>query len=309
MPPFKTYSKGKRRSVALWKEYHLAQTITDALQTLAAAPGSARVIAGGTDLMLDLQQGRHPPVDTLVDVTNIPELTSLELRQGSLFIGAGVPLNKIIESLIVNEHAQALIEACRLIGGPQVRNTATLGGNVAHALPAGDGTISLLSLGAMAEVARVRERKFLQLTDLFLGPGQSALEPRTEILVGFIIPLKSHGEASVFRRVMRPQGVAIAILNMAVWIKRADDRILDSRIAVGPSGPTPKRARNTEAFLKGKHLDEKILSQAKETLLSESHFRTSPHRATSEYRRHISGVLLEETLTTAWMRAEDQADS
>ena len=103
----------------LWTNYHIAQSVDDALQALANAPGEALVIGGGTDLLLDLQQGRHAPVHTLVDVTQIPELAALEVRNGGLFIGAGLPHRKIIHSPLVQEHALGLVEACGLIGGPQ----------------------------------------------------------------------------------------------------------------------------------------------------------------------------------------------
>ena len=135
----------------LWKNYHLAQSVNDALQALSGAPHAASLIAGGTDLLLDLQQGRHAAVDTLVDITSVPELNCLEIRESYLFIGAAVPLNRIVANQFVLQHAQALVEACNLIGGLQVRNSATLGGNVAHALPAADGTIALMALNALAD--------------------------------------------------------------------------------------------------------------------------------------------------------------
>ncbi|MEI6289248.1 MAG: FAD binding domain-containing protein, partial [Chloroflexota bacterium] len=141
--------------MSLWKEFLRPQTIQEALEALTSAPSPAIPIAGGTDLMLDLQQGNHPPVHTLVDLTGISEMNIIELRAGNIFIGAGVPHNRIVDSKIVQENAQALVEACGLIGGPQVRNMATLGGNVAHALPAADGTIGLLALDAGAEIASI----------------------------------------------------------------------------------------------------------------------------------------------------------
>jgi carbon-monoxide dehydrogenase medium subunit len=289
--------------MTIWKNYHLAQDVTEALQALSVAPGQARLVAGGTDLLLDLQQGRHPPVLTLVDVTQIAEMRSLEVRQEWLYIGAALPLNQIVASPLVYHHARALHEAAGLIGGPQVRNTATLGGNVGHALPAADGTIALLALGAQAEVANLQGRRRIPVEELFLGPGRSALDPQRELMVGFYLPLVSPGQASAFRRVMRPQGVAIAILNMAVWLDRRDDRIVEVRIAVGPAGPTPTRARGAEAALRGQPCDSQSISLGIGALLEEARFRTSPHRATAEYRRHLAGVLLEETLSSAWRRA------
>ena len=286
----------------LWKNYHLAKSVDDALQTLAAAPGDARIIGGGTDLLLDLQQGRHPPVHTLVDVTQIPALTALEIRQGELFIGAGVPHRKIAASPLVREHARSLAEACGLIGGPQVRNTATLGGNVAHALPAADGTIALMSLDARAQVGSLRGERTVPLGDLFLGPGKTALA-EDELLIGFRLPLRKPGEGSAFRRVMRPQGVAIAILNMGIWLRRTGDTIAEARIAVGPSGPTPRRMTAAEGELRGSPLNDETLQRAYQAILAEARFRTSRHRATKEYRQHVVGVLLRDVLREAFERA------
>jgi carbon-monoxide dehydrogenase medium subunit len=220
-----------------------------------------------------------------------------------LFIGAALPLNQVVASPLVQEHAQALYDAAGLIGGPQVRNTATLGGNVAHALPAADGAIALLALDARAEVASLQGAGRLPLSDLFHGPGKSALDPRRELLVGFHLPLRQPGQASAFRRVMRPQGVAIAILNMAIWLKREADRIADIRISIGPAGPVPLRAHGAEAQLRGHSPDKPVIDRAIAALRTETHFRTSPHRSTAEYRRHIAAILLKEVLEIAWQRA------
>jgi xanthine dehydrogenase FAD-binding subunit len=290
----------------LWNKYHLVHTPQEALEIMAAAQRERRstvLIAGGSDLLLDLQQGRHLLVDDLVDITSVPEMNVLEIRQDRLYIGAAVPLNRIVASDLVRRHAEAVFEACSLIGGPQVRNTATLGGNVGHALPAADGTISLLAMDALAEVACLDGARFVPVEKLFLGPGRSALEPGCELLIGFSLPLGKPGQASSFRRVMRPQGVAIAILNMAAWVERDGDGIRQARLSVGPAGPTPFRARAAEHSLEGQPLNEETLTNARQALLADTHFRTSPHRATAEYRQHIAGVLLEETLTTAWERA------
>ncbi len=251
--------------MSFWQKYHLAQSVDDALQTLVSAPGEALIIGGGTDLLLDLQQGRHEPVHTLVDVTEIPELTTLEIRNGELFVGAGVPHRQIVDSPLVFDHAQALTEACGLIGGPQVRNTATLGGNVAHALPAADGTIALMALDAQAEVAGLSGRRRVPLADIFVSPGKNSLAD--ELLVGFYLPLKKTAEASAFKRVMRPQGVAIAILNLGVWLRRAEDLIAEVRISVGPSGPIPRRMTQAEDLLQNHSPTEENMALAFEAIL------------------------------------------
>ena len=286
----------------LWQQYVRPASVREAVEALASAPGPALPLAGGTDILLDLRQGRHSPVHTIVDLTAIPEMRLLEAREGQLFIGAGVPIARVAADPQVARHARALSEACDLIGGPQVRNVATLGGNVAHALPAADGTIALLCLDAAAEIAGPAGGRRVPLQELFLGPGRSALG-QGEIIVGFYLPLRGDGGASAFNRIMRPQGVALPILNLAVWLERGGERLRVIRIAVGPGGAVPFRARKAEAFLAGKPYSDETIIAALEALTGEVKFRTSKMRATAEYRYHLVGTLLSETLETAWERA------
>jgi len=287
----------------LWQNYHIAQSVKDALHTMFDAPESVQLIAGGTDLLLDLQQGRHPHVHTLVDITRVPEMTVLEIREGKLFIGAAVLHRTISQSPLVIEHAHALSIASGLVGGPQVRNTATIGGNVAHALPAADGTIALMALDAQAEIASLAGRRRIPLSEVFLSPGKSTLKPRGEILVGVYLNLRDVGQASAFKRIMRPQGVAIAILNVGVWLHRVDEEIRDVRISVGPSGPVPRRMIKAEDVLRGQVYGDEIVGLAYKALLDEANFRTSRHRATKKYRQQMVGVLLKDVLENAWQKA------
>src|SRR5215211_3078021 len=251
----------------LWQEYIRPTNLSQALKAFAEAPRPILPIAGGTDLLLDLEQGRHSPVHTLLDVTSIAEMTALELRGDSLFVGAAIPVNRIVLDPLVVARAQALTEACNLIGGPQVRNVATLGGNVAHALPAADGTIALLALNAEVEIASLIapaavpggvDTRRIPFIELFLGPGKSSLKHGEELLVGFYLPLTKHHQASCFKRIMRPQGVALPILNCAVRLERENDLIKDIRIAVGPGGGTPFSATEAESVLGGQPLNESI---------------------------------------------------
>jgi carbon-monoxide dehydrogenase medium subunit len=289
--------------MSAWQQYILARSLHEAFEALTSSKGPALPIGGGTDLLLEIQQGVHPPVHTLVDITQIPELNRLEVRNGRLFIGAGITIRIIVESPLVRQHAIAVCEACYLIGGPQVRNTATLGGNVAHALPAADGMIALLAMDAQAEIASLAGCRLAPLQTLFLGPGKSALQKDREILVGFYLPLRQAGQGSAFARIMRPQGVALPILNTAVWLQRNGGWIEDIRIAIGPSGPTPVRAEAAESVMRGKTLDAVCLHEAAQAIHQTIHFRTSAMRASAEYRHHLSEVLLNQVITTAWQRA------
>lgn len=287
----------------LWQEYLRPTTVSQALEALKTASSSGISIAGGTDLLLDLQQGRHSPVHTLVDLNSIAEMSALELREDELFIGASVPVNRIVLDPLAGAHAQALIEAARLIGGPQVRNTATLGGNVAHALPAADGTIALTALNTQAEIASLSGTRRVPFTSLYLGPGKSALKKGEELVVGFYLRQIKKGQASCFKRIMRPQGVALPIINTAIWLERENDTIKEIRIAVGPAGPTPFRGIKTEDALRGQKYSDFTIDKALEALLAEAKFRTSPQRASTEYRQHLAVVLFKDTLRTTWERA------
>jgi carbon-monoxide dehydrogenase medium subunit len=225
----------------LWQEYKRPASVTEAIQALTSASGPAIPIAGGTDLLLDLKQGHHTPIHTLIDLTFVPEMNTIELRGEELYIGAAIPANRIVLNPLAGAHAQALIEACNLIAGPQVRNVATLGGNAAHALPAADGTIALTALDTYVEIVSLAGTRRVPFNTLFLGPGKSALKKGEELIVGFYLPQTKKGQASCFKRIMRPQGVALPVLNCAVWLERKNDSVNGIRISVGPSGTTPLR--------------------------------------------------------------------
>ncbi len=309
----------KAPPVNLWQNYIQPKNLSEAMDALANAPRPLAPIAGGTDLLLDLEQGRHSPVQTLMDVNSIEEMTRLEIIGDELFVGASVPVNRIVHDPLAGAHAQALTEACDLIAGPQVRNVATLGGNVAHALPAADGTIALLALYAEVEIASFApaavpggvETRRIPFKELFLGPGKSSLKHGEELIVGFYIPIsktlkvsETFRVSSCFKRIMRPQGVALPILNCAVWLERENDSIKVIRIAVGPGGGTPFHATQAEDALRGGSLNEATFESALEALLTQAQFRTSARRASADYRRHIVSGLFRDVIESVWERAK-----
>lgn len=288
-----------------WDHYYLPSTVDEALARLADGEGAARVVAGGTDLLLELQQGRKPRLRALVDVTRIPEMTRIVESDETIEIGAAVTHTAIVASAALAQHATCLVESCGVIGGPQVRNVATLGGNVAHALPAGDGTLSLVALDAEAEVASPSGRAWRPVWSLFRGPGKSALDLSRELIVRFRLKRArlERGEASAFKRIMRPQGVALPILGLAAWVAVGAGAVKAARLAMGPAGPVPLRAGRAEAVLVGRALDDAALEEAVDALWAEAQLRTSPHRATAEYRREMVAVLAGRALRLAVQRA------
>jgi carbon-monoxide dehydrogenase medium subunit len=298
--------------MAFWNHYHLPSSVDEALSLLMAYAGQARVVAGGTDLILELQQGRRPPVGALIDVTRIAEMTRIEESGGYLSVGAAVTHTAIVASPLLTQKATCLVESCGVIGGPQVRNVATLGGNVAHALPAGDGTLSLVALDAEAEIASNLQsptsnfqasRAWRPVLSLFKGPGESTVDQTHELIVRFRFKPTGDGEATAYKRIMRPQGVALPILALAVWMQTSGDVVDDVRIALGPAGPVPLRATRAETYLTGIPLVKDVMPQIADLIVSEAKLRTSRHRATADYRRELIEVLARRALTLAYQRA------
>jgi carbon-monoxide dehydrogenase medium subunit len=295
-----------------WDHYHLPDSVESTLASLERYEGAARLVAGGTDLLLEIQQGRKPRVTALVDVSRVSEMTRLEVRGDDVLIGAAVPHSQIVAWPVLAQAATCLVESCGVIGGPQVRNVATLGGNVAHALPAGDGSLSLVALDAAAEVAGPRGRSWRPVLELFAGPGRSALDPGHEVIVRFRLRASrvEAGQASAYGRVMRPQGVALPILGLAAWVAlEPDGSIRQARLALGPAGPVPLRPRQAEQALVGRAWDEAALGGTIEALLAEAQLRDSPHRATRAYRRELVSALVQRALGRAVVRAQARAGS
>ncbi|MCS6774877.1 MAG: FAD binding domain-containing protein, partial [Thermoflexales bacterium] len=284
--------------------YFIPETLEEAAALLERYAGAARVVGGGTDYFVDES---HNGARVLVDVTRLRGLREVRQEGDDVVIGCGATHAQIVASPLVQQGGTALAEACGQIGGPQVRNVATLAGNIAHALPAADGTLALLALGGEVQVAWAEHgalhTEWLPLAQAFKGPGQSAIDSTRQIIAAARFRPTGSGEASAFARVMRPQGVALPIMGLAVRLALTSEGLVSRvRIATGPAGPVPFRAEQTEAFLLGHALDEATLAQAAEVLLGEVRLRTSPHRATAEYRREILPVLLRRALLTAQAR-------
>ena len=290
----------------LWNQYYLPSTVDEVLEILTQYAGQARVIAGGTDFLVELREGKYPVQEALIDITSIPELAEIKTQGNEVIIGAGVTHTQIVKSSVLAAQATCLVESCGVVGGPQVRNVGTLGGNVAHALPAGDGTTSLVALDAEAEVVLDGERQWLPILDLFKGPGQSILDPTRDILLRFRFPLCSNQEATAFKRIMRPQGVALPILGCAVWVQldETGQTYEAARICLAPVGPTPCRATEVESALIGQPATSDSIENAIAVAQRVLQPRTSKYRATADYRHEMIAVLLRRTLTLAVQRAK-----
>ena len=299
-----------------FENYHLPASVDEALELLAHYDGQARIIAGGTDLLLDLEsdyaEGQRHRYAALIDVTHIAGANEIRHQDTHIVIGCGVTHTQVVESALVEARGTALAEACAVVGGPQVRNVATLVGNVAHALPAADGTIALMALDAEALVGTrdsvgahggTSIQEWRPLASIFRGPGESAVDATRELIIAVRFRPAMPGEASAFARIMRPQGVALPVLGMAARVQLNGDTFESVAISAGPVAPVPFRAAQTEAFLRGRTWSHETCARATEILLGEARPRTSPHRATKEYRFELLPVLLEKTVSCAVERA------
>jgi carbon-monoxide dehydrogenase medium subunit len=310
-----------------WQHYHTPTTVTDALGLLRHYGDQAQIIAGGTDLILDMQSGAFAPVTALVDVTHIDGLTTIHAEredgQEWVVLGAAVTHTQIERSPLIQKHGMALVESCSVVGGPQVRNVATIGGNVAHALPAADGTIGLLALNAQVQVCTLSGEngsasaeetqggtlicEWQPLLSIFAGPGRNNLG-RNQLLSAFRFLQRRPRQASAFDRIMRPQGVALPILGLAanVTLDEKLQQIIDAAIAIGPAGPIPFRAASAETILTSAPYSDMLVEEVIAAAQSQVQLRTSRHRASQEYRHEMVAVLLRRVLQRAVDRARQE---
>ena len=291
-------------SINRWQHYYTPATVAEALEILRRHDGRARVVGGGTDLLVETRRGLHRPVEAMVDVTHIDGLDAITLDHDNIVIGCGVTHSQIVRDARIVEQGTCLSESCGVIGGPQVRNVGTLAGNVAHALPAGDGTIGLLALGGEIEVASDDGIQWMPLQDSFKGPGKSFIDRYRQILTRLRFRPTGPGEGSAHHRVMRPQGLCLPIISMGVRLKiDATNTINEARISMGPVGPVPHLAEPAMDVLAGGPATNEQFVRAAEVALENVELRTSKYRASRDYREQMVRTWLPVILNRAAERA------
>jgi carbon-monoxide dehydrogenase medium subunit len=285
-------------------DYITASTVEEALAVLTSLRGAGRIIAGGTDLVIQLQHGDRE-VSCLVDITHIPGLTDIRHRNGHVVVGAAATFTQIERSPLICDLAPGLAEASSWVGSPQIRNVGTLAGNVVNAQPAADGSIALLALDAEAEIANLTGRQWVPVSSLFVSPGVSRVDASAEMITAFRFPARAPREGAAFERVARRKALALPLINVAarVLLDASGDHIRDLRIAIGPVAPVPFRAREAERILRGRAINAEGISEAVEAAVHESKPRSSLLRAGKEYRRELIRTLTQRALTRAIEKA------
>ncbi len=276
-------------------EYVVPQSVAEAVEALGESP-DARLIAGGTDLMVGMREGHLRPT-RLVDITRIQELAGISTQDGSLRIGAATTIDEILRHPTVRSEYPALVDAGRLLGGWQIQNMATLAGNLCNASPAAEMSGPLLVLDAEVEVMGPSGERRILLEEFWTGPGQTVLEP-AEILTCIVIPGGVRGRQNAYQRVDIRHSVDIALVSSAVGVELSEGKVQLARIALGAVAPTVIRVREAEVYLQGRTLSEEVLDRV-EDLAKAAAVPISDVRASAEYRRAMAGVLARRVLLLA----------
>lgn len=282
----------------MWREYLFPTSVEEAVAMLARYGGEARIITGGTDLVLQSQRGKCPS-QVMVDITRIPSLDYIEERDGFIYIGALATHGKVAASPLIREKASVLAEACGHVGGPQIRNVATLAGNVINALPAADGAVALFALDAEAQVVDPDGVRWEPISRIYKGVGVCLLDPCLELVTALRFPVLGPHYASAFERLARRQALALPIVNAAVVVSLRDGVFHDVRIAVGPVAPAPFRATKAEKALVGQSAHTMQVERAAKLAAEDAHPRDSAVRGSQEYRKAMVAVLVRRALTRA----------
>jgi len=282
------------------EDYVIPSSVEEALATLTSLRGQGRVIAGGTDLMIQLQRGERK-ARSLVDITRIPGLDVIKQEDSYIVIGAAATFTRIEQSELVRERAPILAQAASWVGSPQIRNVGTLAGNVVNAQPAADGAIALMTLDAEAEIANLTGRQWVAISSLFVSPGVSRVDANTEMITAFRFRPQAPRESSAFQRLARRKALALPLINVGVRVLLDAEgaTVRDARIVIGPVALVPFRAREAEAALKARPIDAAVIAETVEAAISESRPRSSLLRASKEYRRELIGVLTRRALLQA----------
>ncbi len=299
------------KEVIVWNNYLFVESVDDALSQLASFSGQARLIAGGTDLVLQSQRGQCPST-TMIDVTRIPGLNQIQMQDGYVLIGATVTHAQIASSLQIQSQAPLLAQACGQVGGPQIRNVATLVGNVVNALPAADGAVALFALNAETQVASLDDHSHVHYTwmpiaEMYENVGVCTIDPCVQMVTAIRFKPLPPSAGSDFQRLARRRGLVLPILNVGTVVTLCEGRIADARIAVGPVAPTPFRATRAEQALIGQPATEEMLNRAAQLAMADARPRASLLRGSQEYRTAMVEVLVRRALTNAVQKAQKEA--
>jgi carbon-monoxide dehydrogenase medium subunit len=276
-------------------DYTAPATLHEALAILGSGRGETRTLAGGTDLIAQMKEGRRTP-DVVLDIKRIPECMRLAFERDGLHIGAAVTCTALIGTIAVRERYPILAQGASLIGSVQIQNRAGLGGNLCNAAPSADGIPGLICLGAQAVIAGPKGRRVIPAEHFCTEPGKTVLGG-DELLVEIVVPPPPPESAGAYMRFIprAEMDIAVAGAGSFVTLDRKTGRCKEARIVLAAVAPTPIRARAAEQSLAGQALTMAAIAKAGELAMQAAQ-PISDVRSSKEYRLELVQVLTRRTL-------------
>jgi carbon-monoxide dehydrogenase medium subunit len=285
-------------------EYEAPASVAEAVKVLSQHNGSARPLAGGTDLIDQIRVGRHTP-HVVVDIKKIPELSILSISSAGLRLGAAVPCYRIYDDARIGAGYAALVDSARIIGGIQIQSRASIGGNLCNSGPAADSIPSLIALGAIAVIAGPKGQREVPVEDFCTGPGKNVLAAG-EFLVELKFPARPAHSGSHYRRFIPRNEMDIAVVGVAasVVLDGTNEKFVSARVALGAVGPTPIFAQEVGKILAGQPVNDETIGKAADAARTVAR-PIDDMRGTKEFRLHVTGVLTRRVIEEAVQRARN----
>jgi CO/xanthine dehydrogenase FAD-binding subunit len=282
-------------------DYHRPAGLAEAMEMLAGFGGTAKLLAGGTDLFVNMKHGQQSPAQ-IIDLDGLGELKASQTGGEALELGTGLKAAELADGL-GGALPRALSHGAGVLGSPQVRNRASLGGNLATARPAGDLCVPLLALGARLTLNGPKGAHQVELPGFFQGPGQTTLAAE-EILVKVLVEKARPGSGSAYCKLGLRKALEISLVSAASWLSLEDDgkTIKEGRVALGAVAPTPMLSEGAAQALSGAPADEKTFEAAAAAAAADAK-PINDHRGSAEYRRDMVAVLTKRCLAEALANA------
>lgn len=271
-------------------EYFEPTTVSEGISLLAKYRGKAKVIAGGTDLIVEMKQGKKSP-QYVIDLKTIPGLNYINYdSEEGLRLGALTTIRALEQSAEIHHRYPAISQAASRLGHVAIRNIATLGGNLCNAVPSADMAPALIGLSAKARMVGPSGERILPLEDFFVASGKTALNG-TEILIELQIPVPPANTRGVyFKYAVRATGLPIVGVAVIAVMEPESKVCRDIKIVLGNVAPTPMRAHQAEALIRGRRIDEALINQSAQVASDEAHPRPSSVRASPQYKKEMVRV-------------------
>lgn len=285
-------------------DFASATTVDEVVALLKEKGDMARVMCGGTDLLVALREGRRK-AELVIDVKRLPETTELSFdRQKGLTLGAAVPCYRMYDNKTIAAAYPGLIDSASLIGGVQIQGRASMGGNLCNASPAADSIPSLIAYAAVCQIAGPNGRREVPVEEFCVAPGRTVLQPG-EFLVSLHIPAPQPGFGAAYLRFIPRNEMDIAVVGVGASVQLDESRtkFVSARIALGAVAPTPLFVRAAGEALAGQPVNADSIAKAAQ-IAHDAAKPISDMRGTVEYRKHMAGVLTRRTLEKAIERAK-----